>query len=111
MQQYRSSLSLAAVLIALAAAPAVAQPGSGSLPGGPTDPPDILVVPAPPEGAGPSRRPPPPGLALADPAGRFRFRRGDLEVDIHCALQEPMRNCVAAASDLIDKLTGLAPSR
>jgi hypothetical protein len=39
-----------------------------------------------------------------DPAAHFRFRRGDSEADIHCALQESMQACVAAASALIDKL-------
>ncbi|MDI3306617.1 MAG: hypothetical protein QJR07_05890 [Acetobacteraceae bacterium] len=40
----------------------------------------------------------------SDPAAHFRLRRGDSEVDIHCALQESMQACVAAASALIDKL-------
>lgn len=39
-----------------------------------------------------------------DPAAHFRLRRGDSEADIHCALQESMQACVAAATALIDKL-------
>jgi hypothetical protein len=43
----------------------------------------------------------------SDPAAHFRFRRGDAEIDIHCALQEPMRACVDAASTLLDKVQSM----
>ena len=37
-------------------------------------------------------------------AARFQFSRGEAEVDIRCAEDEPMRACADAAGVLIDKL-------
>ena len=44
-----------------------------------------------------------------------RFKRGDVEFDIRCPADESMRDCVADASTLLDKLTAMpsqpSPSR
>ncbi len=77
---------------------------------------------APPPGQGPGMAPPPPGgprgpgmgpMGMERPhrpeAARFRFERGDMEIDIRCADGESMQACVAAASTLIDKLSPNAP--
>jgi hypothetical protein len=44
------------------------------------------------------------------PGAAFRFRRGDAEIDVRCAVREPMQACVAAASALLDKVSSL-PSK
>ena len=43
-------------------------------------------------------------------AARFEFSRGETEVDIKCAEDEPMRACAEAAGMLLDKLA-TQPSR
>ena len=41
----------------------------------------------------------------------FRFRKGDTEIDIRCAVREPMQACVAAASALMDKVSSMQPAK
>lgn len=41
----------------------------------------------------------------------FAFRRGDSNIFIRCAAGEPMQACAAAASMLIDKVTGMGRPR
>ncbi|RMI26003.1 hypothetical protein EBE87_06375 [Pseudoroseomonas wenyumeiae] len=65
-------------------------------------------------GPGPHRfgpPPPPPSKAAS-----FNFRNGDMRIHIRCAEDEPMQNCVNAASALIDKVSSMpapapAPAR
>lgn len=38
---------------------------------------------------------------------RFRFTRGDARIDVQCPAQENMRVCVAAATELLDKIVSL----
>lgn len=40
----------------------------------------------------------------------FRFRKGDAEADIVCSPRDPLQDCVAAASALLDKLNS-APAK
>lgn len=47
--------------------------------------------------------PPPPSKAAS-----FSFQNGDMRIRIRCAEDEPMQNCVNAASALIDKVGGMA---
>jgi hypothetical protein len=56
-------------------------------------------------GHGPHRfgPPPPPSKAAS-----FNFQNGDMRIRIRCAEDEPMQNCVNAASALIDKVGGMA---
>ena len=44
-----------------------------------------------------------------DDAARFRFKRGDMEIDIRCSDREPTQACVAGASALLDKLANAQP--
>ncbi|MBC9177384.1 hypothetical protein [Pseudoroseomonas ludipueritiae] len=55
-------------------------------------------------GPGPHRfgPPPPPSKAAS-----FNFQNGDMRIRIRCAEDEPMQNCVNAASALIDKVGGM----
>ncbi len=48
-------------------------------------------------------------LAMFQKSAGFRFKRGDAEIDIKCAADEPMRACVEAAATLIDKVTASVP--
>lgn len=41
---------------------------------------------------------------------RFRFSRGNATIDIKCPPNEPLQNCVEAASRLIDKVHSLGPT-
>src|SRR4051812_11605026 len=52
---------------------------------------------------GPHHFGPPPSRAAS-----FSFERGDMQIRIRCAQDEPMQNCVNAASALIDKVGGMA---
>ena len=45
----------------------------------------------------------PPGMQMTK-AARFHFSRGENQVDIRCAADEPTKACVDAASVLLDKL-------
>jgi hypothetical protein len=38
-------------------------------------------------------------------AGHFRFERGDLEIDVRCPGDEPLKACVDATMQLIDKFS------
>jgi hypothetical protein len=48
-------------------------------------------------------------MAMLQKAAAFRFKRGDAEIDIKCAVDEPTRACVEAAATLIDKVTASVP--
>ena len=48
-------------------------------------------------------------MAMMQKAAAFRFRRGDAEIDIKCAADEPTNSCVDAASALIDKVMASTP--
>ena len=37
-------------------------------------------------------------------AARFELRRGDMHIDIKCAADEPMKACVDAATQLLDRV-------
>jgi hypothetical protein len=41
---------------------------------------------------------------------RFRFRRGDSLIDIRCPQNEPLQDCVEAASRLMEKVRSLTPN-
>lgn len=56
-------------------------------------------------GYGPHSFGPPP---LPSKAASFNFQNGDMRIRIRCAEDEPMQNCVNAASALIDKVGGMA---
>jgi hypothetical protein len=56
-------------------------------------------------GPGPRAFGPPPSKAAS-----FSFQRGDMRIRIRCAENEPMQNCVNAASALMDKVGAMAPA-
>ena len=39
----------------------------------------------------------------------FRFVRGDARIDIQCPANQPLKDCVDAASTLIDKVAHMGP--
>jgi hypothetical protein len=73
-------------------------PGGPSGPGGPDGPGGF---------GGPHHMPPPP----PSKAAHFRMRSGTAAIDIKCADDEPTKACADAASQLIDKLSAVAPAR
>ena len=54
----------------------------------------------------PHHMPPPPSKAA-----HFRMRSSTAAIDIKCADDEPTKVCADAASQLIDKLSAVAPAR
>ena len=42
-------------------------------------------------------------------AAHFRFRKGDMAIDVKCAADEPTKACTDATGALLDKLTAAAP--
>ncbi len=50
-------------------------------------------------------------MQMASRSAAFRFKRGDTEIGIKCAADEPTQACVAAASALIDKIGQMQQQR
>ncbi len=69
-------------------------------PGGMQRPGEDGMMGRPPRGGrGHMGGPVPPGKAA-----RFNIRSGDMEVGVSCAPDEPMKNCIEAMSELLDKV-------
>ncbi len=99
------TVAAGAVLALLAGGAALAQAPAGPPPVGPG-------ADGPPRGGreemGRHMQGPGGGMMMrmmhASKAARFHFSRGENEVDIRCAADEPTKACVEAATTLLDKL-------
>ena len=78
----------------------------------------LAQMPPPPAGPGPQDGATGPRermemrmMHMRPRAAGFRLRRGDAEIDIRCAPNEPMQACVNAAGTLIDKVAAMQQPR
>jgi hypothetical protein len=94
----------------------LATAASAQTPPGPQDGqqatgPGLHQLPGPPPGFGgpelwgPRHMPPPP--PPPSKAAHFRLHNGNVAIDVKCADDEPMKACVDAAAQLVDKLSGI----
>ncbi len=104
----KKALLAGAGLALLAGGAAWAQAPGGPPPGGPPAGADGQARPGIEEMGrrmhGPGGRPGMMRMMHGPKAARFHFSRGENEVDIQCATDEPTKACVDAATVLLDKL-------
>jgi hypothetical protein len=103
-------LPIAALVLATAASAQTPPPQDGqqaTAPGThqPPGPPPGPMGPGGPGGPGGWHHMPPP--PPPSKAAHFRLRNGNAGIDVKCADDEPMKACVDAAGQLIDKLSGI----